>query len=492
VLLTAIVLVSGLLSAFFVNDTMCLVLTPLVLEITKRLQRNPLPYLLGVAMSSNCGSVATVTGNPQNMLIGTYSGIPYTAFAAALAPVALAGMALTIVVLAFVYRNEFRKESRLEPEQHRVRVRRALLWKSVAVSLGMIALFFAGWPVHKVAVVAGALLLITRRVKPERIYHEIDWSLLVMFIGLFIVVAGMEKTGLAESAFAFASRFHLDRVGPMSVCTALMSNLVSNVPAVLMFKSVVPKLANPSRAWLALAMSSTLAGNLTLMGSVANLIVVERARREIRISFWEYAKAGVPLAVLRNRRVGCYTEGSARPVRGSPMFLSVKEMELRKIRFDESFQPGQIDFSGEDLEQLSALHATGSAELLAHTDGEVRVQGRYQVEMLAQCDRCLASARFPIDASFDLFYRPVSFIAKEEEVGIDEGEAEIGFYEGGGLELEEILQEQVLLGLPMQRVCSDVCKGICPVCGKNRNEAACECKIVSGDDRWGALRKLQL
>ena len=174
------------------------------------------------------------------------------------------------------------------------------------------------------------------------------------------------------------------------------------------------------------------------------------------------------------------------------MFLSVKEMELRKIRFDETFEAGQIDFSGEDLEQTSPLAAKGVAELLARTDGEVRIQGRYTVEMAAQCDRCLGRARFDLNAGFDLFYRPMSQIAREEEVEIDEGEAEIGFYEGGGMELEDILREQVLLALPMQRVCSDVCKGICPVCGKNRNETECACKPESVDDRWGALRKLEL
>ncbi len=174
------------------------------------------------------------------------------------------------------------------------------------------------------------------------------------------------------------------------------------------------------------------------------------------------------------------------------MFLSVKEMELRKIRFDETFAPGQIDFSGESVEQSSPLHAAGSAEMLAHSDGEVWLRGRYTVEMAAQCDRCLGRARFPLDAPFDLFYRPMSFIAREEEVAIDEGEAEIGFYEAGGLELEDVLHEQILLALPMQRVCSETCKGICPVCGKNRNESVCDCRVEGAGDRWGALRKLEL
>lgn len=298
VLLAGIVAVSGVFSAFFVNDTMCLVLTPLVLEITTRLKRNPIPYLLAVAMASNIGSVATITGNPQNMMIGSFSRIPYRAFTAALAPIAAVGLVLTVGVLALIYRGEFRQENDLALEHRTPRIHRVLLWKSVAASAAMIALFFAGWPVPKVAVIVGGLLLLTRRVKPERVYREIDWSLLVMFIGLFIVIAGIEKTPLAADLFDFAGRYHLDRTAPMSIFTAALSNLVSNVPAVLVFKSLVPKLADPAHAWLTLAMSSTLAGNLTVLGSVANLIVVERARREVRISFREYAKAGVPLTLV--------------------------------------------------------------------------------------------------------------------------------------------------------------------------------------------------
>jgi Na+/H+ antiporter NhaD/arsenite permease-like protein len=297
-LLFGIVLVSGVFSAFFVNDTMCLVLTPLVIEITRRLGRNPVPYLLAVAMSSNIGSVATITGNPQNMMIGSFSHIPYRAFSAALAPVAAVGLVLTVVVIAMVYRSEFRGENRIEIEHKPVRVHRALLWKSVAAAAAMIAFFFAGVPVATVAVVAGALLLITRRVKPERIYAEIDWGLLVMFIGLFIVIAGIEKTPLSANLFALASRHHLERTAPMAIFSAALSNLVSNVPAVLVFKSMVARLPDPAHAWLTLAMSSTLAGNLTVLGSVANLIVIERARREVRIGFWEYARTGVPLTVL--------------------------------------------------------------------------------------------------------------------------------------------------------------------------------------------------
>jgi Na+/H+ antiporter NhaD/arsenite permease-like protein len=296
-LLGSIVLVSGVFSAFFVNDTMCLVLTPLVLEITGRLRRKPIPYLLAVAMASNIGSVATITGNPQNMMIGSFSHIHYGRFAAALAPIGAVGLVLTVLVIALVYRDEFRHAGPLNVEHRTVRVNRPLMWKSLLASVAMIVFFFLGWPVPKVAVTAGALLLLTRRVKPERVYREIDWSLLVMFIGLFIVIAGIEKTQLSQDLFAVAGRFHLERTAPMTIFAALLSNLVSNVPAVLVFKGFVPHLPDATRAWLTLAMSSTLAGNLTLLGSVANLIVVQRARHDVEISFWEYAKAGVPLTI---------------------------------------------------------------------------------------------------------------------------------------------------------------------------------------------------
>jgi Na+/H+ antiporter NhaD/arsenite permease-like protein len=299
VLLAAIVFVAGFFSAFFVNDTMCLVLTPLVLEIALQLRRNAVPYLLAVAMAANIGSVATITGNPQNMMIGSFSGIPYRAFAAALAPVAVAGLVLTVLVIAVIYHREFRFQEVVALERRRVRVNRVLMWKSLAVSAGMIVLFFAGWPVPKVALVAGALLLVTRRVKPERVYREIDWPLLVLFIGLFIVVAGVEKnSSLPGDLFRAAQRFHLERVAVLSAFAALLSNIVSNVPAVLVFKPFIAHMSDPARAWLTLAMSTTLAGNLTILGSVANLIVVQRARHEVRIGFWEYFKVGAPLTVL--------------------------------------------------------------------------------------------------------------------------------------------------------------------------------------------------
>ena len=297
-LLTAIVGVAGFFSAFFVNDTMCLVLTPLVLEIADATRRNPVPYLLAVAVASNIGSVATITGNPQNMMIGSFSGIPYRQFLTALAPVAVIGLALAVVVIFLSYRDEFTARARVDVAKREVHVDRRLMWKSLIASLAMIALFFAGWPVPKVAVVVGALLLITRRVNPEKIYRRIDWGLLVMFAGLFVVIAGIENTALEKDLAEFAGHIHLGNVFLLSAFSAVLSNVVSNVPAVLMFKPFAAHLGHPNQFWLTLAMSSTLAGNLTVLGSVANLIVLQQARRRVQIGFWEYFRVGAPLAML--------------------------------------------------------------------------------------------------------------------------------------------------------------------------------------------------
>jgi Na+/H+ antiporter NhaD/arsenite permease-like protein len=297
-LLIAIVAVAGLFSAFFVNDTMCLVLTPLVLEIAGALRRNPVPYLLAVAMAANIGSVATITGNPQNMMIGSFSGIPYRHFAAALAPVAVVGLVLTVLAVFLSYRHEFLAPGVVNVEKRAWPVDRGLMWKSLAIALAMIVMFFAGWPVPKVAIVAGAVLLITRRVRPEQVYERIDWPLLVMFAGLFIVIAGVEKTSLETGLAALAGRLHLDNTFLLSGLAAVLSNLVSNVPAVLVFQPFIGQLADPKRAWLVLAMASTLAGNLTVVGSVANLIVIQQARARVRIGFWEYFRVGAPLGVV--------------------------------------------------------------------------------------------------------------------------------------------------------------------------------------------------
>lgn len=171
------------------------------------------------------------------------------------------------------------------------------------------------------------------------------------------------------------------------------------------------------------------------------------------------------------------------------MFFRVRDLELRKAHFDVAIPSGPIEFPGE-LRQAGPLEAEGSVELLSNTLEEIRVKGRLRVLMEADCDRCLEPVRFPLEASFDLFYVPAETIGGRDEVALQEGESEVGFYEGDGLELNDILREQILLLLPMQRVCSESCRGICPECGRNRNQVDCGCAAARVDDRWSALKNL--
>jgi Na+/H+ antiporter NhaD/arsenite permease-like protein len=298
-LLFAIILVSGFFSAFLVNDAICLVLTPLVLDLVLRLKRNPSPYLLAIAMASNIGSTATITGNPQNIIIGGLSQIPYVAFAARLAPVAAIGLAIAFALIAATYPAEFWTRERLAAPLVPAHAHRPLVLKSALIALLMMVGFFAGIPPAKLAIIAGGVSLLTRAIKSRKIYGEIDWPLLLMFAGLFAVVAGFERAVLSPDLVAGLTRGWLDRTGRLSVVTALLSNLVSNVPAVLMLKPFIARLPEPRHAWLVVAMASTLAGNLTILGSVANLIVVQWARvRGVGVGFWEYSRLGAPLTVL--------------------------------------------------------------------------------------------------------------------------------------------------------------------------------------------------
>ena len=303
-LLPAVILTSGVLSAFLVNDIVCLVMVPFVLTITRRMRVPPMPYLLAVASASNIGSVATITGNPQNMLIGSVSGIGYREFLARLGPVGLAGLLVVWAVLSR-YRDAshspaaaassltvmpapLRRAS--DPHPHG-------LIKPALIVAAVLAAFLAGIPPALAAAVGAAVLLITRTREPRLVYDEVDWGLLVFFIGLFLIVGGAEQIGLMRLLLRAAHGVHLGNVAVLTAVTAALSNLVSNVPAVMLLKPLVPGFPDPHTSWLVLAMASTLAGNLTVTGSIANIIVVERARGEVEIGFWDYLRAGVPITL---------------------------------------------------------------------------------------------------------------------------------------------------------------------------------------------------
>ena len=298
-LLAAVTFASGLFSAFLLNDAVCLVMTPLVVELVRRLGRNPVPYLLAVAMAANIGSAATITGNPQNILIGSFSHVPYGAFAAHLSPIAAFGLVLTVALIALCHPEEFRNRTSLQASPAPTRLHGPLAAKSVLVMLSMVAAFFLGQPPAKVALVGGGVLLLTRVVRSERLYREIDWPLFLMFAGLFVVVAGFQKALLTPSVVEDIGRLGLGQAPVLAIVTAVLSNIVSNVPAVLVMRPFVDSVTDPQRAWRIVAMASTFAGNLTVLGSVANLIVVQLARAHgITIGFWEYLRVGAPLTVL--------------------------------------------------------------------------------------------------------------------------------------------------------------------------------------------------
>ncbi len=299
ILLVTVTILARVLSAFLVNDAICLVMTPIVMQVVRALGRNPVPYLVATATASNCGSVATITGNPQNMVIGATSKIPYPAFAAALSPVAAFGLVAVVFVVWLAFRKEFVVDGAISPNLKPGRMHAGQVVKASLVSAGLAIAFFAGVPPAEAAVVGGAILLFTRQIKPMRIYREIDGPLLLLFAGLFIVVAGAERALLTPDRVVVAKSLGLDVPWRPSFFTAVLSNIVSNVPAVLILRPFIPSFADPQRAWLVVAMASTLAGNLTLIGSVANLIVAERARAEgVPISFWAYFKVGLPLTLL--------------------------------------------------------------------------------------------------------------------------------------------------------------------------------------------------
>ena len=261
-LVATIVFASGILSAFLINDTICVVFTPIVLELAAIRRHRPAPYLLALATASNIGSTATIIGNPQNILIGSLSRIGFWRFAGALAPVALAGLAIDFAVLYLFFRRDLHRHAAddlaVPPEPRR----------------------------HLRGITAGGVI------------RAVDWNLLLLFAGLFVVVAAAERAGIDRQLFEALAPLGMRTVAGLSATTAVLSNVISNVPAVMLFTRLVPRLPHPERAWLTLAMASTLAGNLTILGSIANLIVIESAkRRGVTVGFGEYARVGIPITV---------------------------------------------------------------------------------------------------------------------------------------------------------------------------------------------------
>jgi Na+/H+ antiporter NhaD/arsenite permease-like protein len=302
-LLAAVVLVSGILSAFFINDTICLVLTPLLLAALRPLRLRELPFLLAVALSSNVGSAMAITGNPQNMLIGLASGIGFASFMATLALPALGGLVIVYSVLLFAFRRDLSVTLPRERVALDYPFDRPLVLRALVVFAATLAAWLAGFSLSGVSVAAGALMLALGRRDPADAFAKVEWELLLFFAALFVVIRGVRDVPLALDLTARAAG-HLHGATwrdawIVSGAMLALSNLVSNVPAVLLWLPAVPQLTHARFVWLVMAMSSTFAGNLTLVGSMANLIVAERAAtRGVHLGFLDYLRVGVPVTLL--------------------------------------------------------------------------------------------------------------------------------------------------------------------------------------------------
>lgn len=300
-LLLYLMLTSGILSALLVNDTICLMLTPLVVAVIVRGRLPLLPYLMALATSANLGSVATLVGNPQNMIIGHMSGIPFLRFSAALLPAAVVGLAIGYAVLSFGFRKVL-GEARIAQEDLPVgKLDRALFAKTCAVFVLVFVGFIAGFNLSWTALTGAALIMVLARRDTHQVLKLVDWHLLVFFAALFVVVEGLNGTGLPDEIYyrlrvlfgasATAQGWNL------AWFSVAGSNIFSNVPFVLVAGKWLPSFTNPDLMWKVLALATTFAGNLTILGSVANIIVVESARGHIEVGFWDYAKYGIPITI---------------------------------------------------------------------------------------------------------------------------------------------------------------------------------------------------
>jgi Na+/H+ antiporter NhaD and related arsenite permeases len=296
-LLLAVIMASGIMSAVAINDIVCLLFTPVVLAACRTVRCNPLPHLLGVAMASNIGSAATLLGNPQNILVGSLSGMSFGGYFLAAGPVAAAGLFAAYTAIAYCYRRELAGRVAVQAVGG-ANIHPYLIGKSLLVLSLVLAAYMAGYDLALVSSLGSAILLITRRVKPNKVYASVDFNLLVIFVGLFIIVAGVEKSGLTALIFDRLPVAGSGGMGVFAALTLILSNIVSNVPAVLLMKYLIPA-DSPQHWWQALALFSTLAGNLTVSGSIANLIVVEIAKRDhVAVTAGDYVKVGFPLTLL--------------------------------------------------------------------------------------------------------------------------------------------------------------------------------------------------
>jgi Na+/H+ antiporter NhaD/arsenite permease-like protein len=302
-LLVMITFITGIASAFLVNDAVVLLFTPVIIAICVGSSLNPVPYLIAEILSSNIGSVMTITGNPQNMLIGTSSGISYATFFYKLLPVSLLGMALVVAAVRCFYRSQFDHQTVIKNKPHTFNYSYSSMKFSVPIFAGVVIMFFFGklmnLSIPVISLAGASLILIFGRVRPSQVIRNVDWVLLLFFAALFIVVEGAVKSGLMDVFIrSHGLTDNMDSIVRLHGLSLFMSQIVSNVPYTVMMLPVLKPVPGEI-LWLTLASASTLAGNATIIGAMANLIVIESAdKQHIKIGFREFFRIGFTVTLL--------------------------------------------------------------------------------------------------------------------------------------------------------------------------------------------------
>ncbi len=289
---------SAFLSALLMNDIICLAFTPVLCYSLQRAGLNPIPFLLALAISSNIGSAATIIGNPQNLLIGQIGKLDFGAFLGWCLPPSLISLAVAYGLIVWRYRNRMHLSGPQPPWPHEEwpHLNTQQTIKGLLGVALMVGLFFTRIPRELTALSIAGVLLCSRKLRTARVLGLVDWNLITLFIGLFVVMRGFEMTHLAERSVEQLAALGLDlrNYHVLSVVSVVLSNIVSNVPATMLLRSFIP--AGDPVAWYVLALATTYAGNLILIGSIANLIVVEQAARyNVAIRFREHAIIGIPV-----------------------------------------------------------------------------------------------------------------------------------------------------------------------------------------------------
>jgi Na+/H+ antiporter NhaD/arsenite permease-like protein len=303
-LLFGLTFVVGALSALLLNDTVCVLLTPLVIAVVVEARLPALPYLLALASAANVGGVVSFSGNPQNMIVGAaaHGTIGFLQYFLITLPAGAACLAANALVIGWLFRRELPTGPLADRSPPRPAIDRALAFKALAALAVFAGLAIAGYSLAGSAMAAAAGLMVVARTPPKQAFAFVDWQLLVFFAGLFVVIAGVAHAGVLGALFdAVAPAIGRgDLAGDLAfvALVVIASNIVSNVPLVLVAVAWVPHLPDPTWGYLLLAVTSTLAGNLTLFGSVANIIVMEGAGPRGEIGFWRFLRFGAVITTL--------------------------------------------------------------------------------------------------------------------------------------------------------------------------------------------------